>query len=226
MRSTWRTPDPPLLRDVAAVAAGAAVSGASFGAISTSAGLEWWVPVVMSLLVFAGGSQFMAVGVVAAGGGPVAAVLAGLVLNARHLPFGLAVGHVLGDRLSHKLLGSHLLIDESTAFALANRHDPERARAAFWACGAALFGAWNAAVLVGAFVGRTIGDPDAFGLDAAFPAALLALLLPAFEDRVTRNAALLGAAVALAATPVLPPGVPVLLALVGLLAAARREVGA
>lgn len=208
------------------MAAGAAVSGASFGAISTAAGLPWWVPVVMSLLVFAGGSQFMAVGVVAAGGGPVAAVLAGLVLNARHLPFGLAIGHVFGDRLLHKLVGSHLLIDESTAFALANRDDPEKARAAFWACGITLFGAWNAAVLAGAFVGQAVGDPEAFGLDAAFPAALVALLLPALKDRVTRNAALLGAVVALAATPVLPAGVPVLLALVGLVAAARREVRA
>ncbi|MFC5052906.1 AzlC family ABC transporter permease [Saccharothrix xinjiangensis] len=222
MRSTWRTLDPALLRDVSAVAAGAAVSGASFGAISTAAGLPWWIPVAMSLLVFAGGSQFMAVGVVAAGGGPVAAVLAGLVLNARHLPFGLAIGHVFGDRLLHKLVGSHLLIDESTAFALANRDDPEKARAAFWACGITLFGAWNSAVLVGALVGQAIGDPEAFGLDAAFPAALVALLLPALKDRMTRDAALLGAAVALATTPVLPAGVPVLLALVGLLATLRR----
>ncbi|QFZ21889.1 AzlC family ABC transporter permease [Saccharothrix syringae] len=225
MRSTWRTPDPALLRDVTAVAAGAAVSGASFGAISTAAGLPWWLPVVMSLLVFAGGSQFMAVGVVAAGGSPAAAVLAGLVLNARHLPFGLAVGHVLGPGLARRLVGSHLLTDESTAFALA-QPDPERARAAFWSCGVALFGAWNAAVLVGALVGRNVGDPGALGLDAAFPAALVALLLPALKDRVTRDAALLGAVVALAATPVLPAGVPVLLALVGLVATARRGVRA
>lgn len=223
MRSTWRTLDPVLLRDVSAVAAGAAVSGASFGAISTAAGLPWWLPVVMSVLVFAGGSQFMAVGVVAAGGSPAAAVLAGLVLNARHLPFGLAVGDVLGKGLVRRLVGSHLLIDESTAFALAQK-DPEKARAAFWACGVALFGAWNAAVFVGAFVGQNIGDPNAFGLDAAFPAALLALLLPSLKDPATRNAALLGAAVALAATPVLPAGVPVLLALVGLLVAVPRGV--
>ncbi|GAA3462873.1 AzlC family ABC transporter permease [Saccharothrix longispora] len=222
MRSTWRTLDPKLLRDVSAVAAGAAVSGASFGAISTATGLPWWLPVAMSVLVFAGGSQFMAVGVVAAGGSPAAAVLAGLVLNARHLPFGLAVGDVFGKGWGRRLVGAHLLIDESTAFALAQR-DPERARAAYWACGVALFGAWNVAVVAGALVGRNIGDPGAFGLDAAFPAALVALLLPALKDRVTLNAALLGAAVALATTPFLPAGVPVLLALAGLLATARRE---
>ncbi len=226
MRSTWRTPDPQLLRDVAAVAAGAAVNGASFGAIAVAAGLPWWLPVVMSLLVFAGGSQFMAVGIVASGGSPAAAVLAGLVLNARHLPFGLAIGDVLGRGLVARIVGSHLLIDETVAFALAQR-DPARARAAYWSCGIALFGAWNLAVVAGALVGQAIGDPGAFGLDAAFPAALLALTLPALKDRTTRNAALLGSAIALAATPFLPAGVPVLLALGGLLVVfTRKEVTA
>ncbi|RKT56009.1 AzlC family ABC transporter permease [Saccharothrix australiensis] len=226
MRSTWRTPDTRLLRDVAAVAAGAAVSGASFGAISVATGLPWWLPVVMSLLVFAGGSQFMAVGIVAAGGSPAAAVLAGLVLNARHLPFGLAIGDVPGRGPVARLLGSHLLVDETVAFALAQR-EPARARAAYWSCGVALFGAWNAGVVAGVLVGQAIGDPAAFGLDAAFPAALLALTLPALTDRRTRRAALLGSAVALATTPFLPAGVPVLLALVGLVVAVGgREVAA
>ncbi|HEY8373517.1 MAG TPA: AzlC family ABC transporter permease, partial [Pseudonocardiaceae bacterium] len=91
MRSIWRTLDRALLRDIGAVALALVVVGASFGAIAVASGLPVWMPVFMSLVVFAGGSQFMAVGVVAAGGSPVAAVLAGLVLNARHLPFGLAV---------------------------------------------------------------------------------------------------------------------------------------
>ncbi|SEQ49641.1 4-azaleucine resistance probable transporter AzlC [Lentzea albida] len=206
-----------LLRDVAAVALGAAVTGASFGAISVGSGLPWWMPVLMSLVIFAGGSQFMAVGVVAAGGSPAAAVLAGLVLNARHLPFGLAVGDVLGRNPLARIVGSHLLIDESTAFAMAQR-DPARARAAYWACGVSLFFTWNVGVLVGALVGQAIGDPGTFGLDAAFPAALLALTLPALKDAATRNAALAGAAIALLTTPFLPAGVPVLLALVGLVA--------
>lgn len=203
-----------LLRDVAAVALGAAVTGASFGAISVGSGLPWWMPVLMSLLIFAGGSQFMAVGIVA-GGSPAAAVLAGLVLNARHLPFGLAIGDVLGKSPLARIVGSHLLIDESTAFAMSQK-DPARARAAYWACGVSLFFSWNTGVLIGALVGQAIGDPMTFGLDAAFPAALLALTLPALKDKSTRNAALTGGAIALATTPFLPAGVPVLLALAGL----------
>ncbi|MFI6100018.1 AzlC family ABC transporter permease [Lentzea sp. NPDC051213] len=215
MRSIWRTLDAVLLRDVTAVALGAAVTGASFGAISVGSGLPWWMPVLMSVVIFAGGSQFMAVGIVAAGGGPAAAVLAGLVLNARHLPFGLAVGDVLGNGWLARIVGSHLLIDESTAFAMAQK-DPARARAAYWACGVSIFVSWNTGVLVGALVGQAIGDTMTFGLDAAFPAALLALTLPALKGAATRNAALVGAAIALATTPFLPAGVPVLLALGGL----------
>ncbi len=193
------------------------MSGASFGAIAVASGSPWWMPVLMSLVIFAGGAQFMAIGIVAGGGSPIAAVLAGLVLNVRHLPFGLAVGHVLGPGLGSKLVGSHLMTDEAVAFALAQR-DPARARAAYWTCGVVLFATWNASVLVGALVGQSIGDPAAFGLDAAFPAALLALVLPALRDSATVRAALVGAVIALATTPFVPAGVPVLLALAGLLA--------
>lgn len=216
MRSIWRTLDKDLVRGVGALAAAVAVNGLSFGAISVAAALPLWVPVAMSLLVFAGSSQYLAVGVLAAGGSPVAAVLGGLVLNARHLPFGLAVGQVVGDRLATRLLGSHLLVDESVAFALSQR-DPRRARSAFWLCGVALFVSWNISVVVGGLAGQLVSDPSALGLDAVFPAAMLALVLPALRDKETLGAALAGAAVALATTPVLPAGVPVLLSLAGLL---------
>jgi len=195
-----------------------AVIGVSFGAIAVAGGLDWWMPSALSLLVFAGGSQFMVVGVVAAGGGLVAAVAGALLLNARHLPFGLAVGDIMGRGFLARAVGSHLLIDESVAFAMAQKNDPRRARAVFWFLGTMAFAVWNVGTVVGAAAGQVIGDPDAFGLDAAFPAGLLALVLPALKNPRTRNAALLGAAVALAATPFLPAGVPVLLALVGLAA--------
>ena len=216
MRSTWRTLDAALRRDLLAIVLAIAVVGASFGAIAVASGLPWWMPSLLSVLVFAGGSQFMVVGVVAAGGGLVAAVLGALLLNARHLPFGLAVGDIMGRGLLARLFGSHLLIDESVAFAMAQK-DPAKARAVFWTLGSAAFVVWNLGTLAGALAGQGIGDMDAFGLDAAFPAALLALVLPALRGNPrTRNAALLGAAAALAATPFLPAGVPVLLALVGL----------
>ncbi|MBE3012612.1 AzlC family ABC transporter permease [Microbispora sp. NEAU-D428] len=220
MHSLWRTLDRGTLRDIALVCLADAMVGAAFGAIAVSGGLPPWVPVVMSLLVFAGGAQFAAVGVVLSGGAPIAAVAVGLVLNARLLPFGFAIGDVLGGRWWTRLTGAHLMTDEAVAFVLRDG-DPRRRHAAFWACGLGLFVSWNAAVVLGALAGRGIGDTAALGLDAAFPAVLLALVLPALAERNVRNAASLGAVVAVAATPFLPAGVPVLLALTGLVLATR-----
>ena len=215
MSSFWRTPGRATLRDIALVCVADALVGASFGALAVSGGLPTWVPVAMSLLVFAGGAQFAAIGVALAGGAPLAAVATGLILNARHLPFGLAVADVLSGPRWTRLLGSHLMTDETVAFTL--RHDdPARRRATYWLCGAALFVVWNASVVLGALAAHAIGDVTALGLDAAFPAVLLALVLPALADRPTRRAALLGVLIALAATPFLPPGAPVLLSLLAL----------
>lgn len=220
MRSLFRTFDRATLRDIALVCVADALVGASFGAISVSGGLPLWLPIAMSVLVFAGGAQFAAVGVVLSGGGALAAVATGLVLNARLLPFGFTVADVLDGPRWRRLLGAQLMTDESVAFALL-QPDRRRRRAAFWLCGVALFAVWNIAVVVGAAAGGLIGDTDALGLDAAFPAVLLALVLPSLTDRRTRAAALAGAVVAVAATPYLPAGLPVLLALLGLLLAGR-----
>lgn len=224
MRILRRTIGPALLRDVALVCLADGIIGLSFGAASVAGGLPWWVPVTMSLLVFAGSAQIAAVGVALAGGGPIAAVIAGAVLNTRLLPYGLAVADVLGGGLPaqtrrgrwwKRLLGAHLITDESVAFAL-RATGPDGRRMAFWTCGLALFTTWNASVLLGIVVGSTMKNPDAFGLDATFPAVLIALALPALADRRTRWSAGTGAAIAVALTPVLPAGLPVLAALGGL----------
>jgi branched chain amino acid efflux pump len=120
MRTFWRTASPGLLRDVGLVCLADGIVGVSFGATSLGGGLPWWVPVALSLLVFAGGSQIAAVGVVLAGGSPLAAVLAGAVLNTRLFPYGFAVADVLGPaagsgavrRWLARLAGTHVITDE------------------------------------------------------------------------------------------------------------------
>ncbi|TCO46887.1 4-azaleucine resistance transporter AzlC [Kribbella antiqua] len=214
MRSIWRTLDRGLARDIALVCLADGVVGMSYGAISVGGGLPLWVPVLLSIVVFAGASQFLFVGIVAAGGSPIAAVIAGLLVNTRHVAFGLAVSDVIGGGW-RRVPGSHLMTDENVAFALG-QEDLKQRRAAYWAGGIGIFACWNVGVLVGGLAGTMITDTDVFGLDAAFPAVLLALVLPALRDRSTRTAALVGVVVALAATPFLPAGVPVLLALVGM----------
>jgi 4-azaleucine resistance transporter AzlC len=220
MRSIWRTLGPDLARDIALVCVADTIVGVSFGAIAVSAGLPVWLPMLLSVVVFAGAAQFMFVGIVAAGGNPIAAVIAGLLVNARHVPFGFAVGDVLGTGWARRIAGSHLMMDEAVAFALAQR-DATRRRAAYWACGISLFVCWNVGVLIGAFGGTAVNDTDAFGLDAAFPAVLLALVLPSLRDAATRRATLAGAAIALVTSQYLPAGLPVLLALAGVLVALR-----
>jgi predicted branched-subunit amino acid permease len=246
MRILWRTTatghDPALLRDVALVCLADGIVAVSFGATAVAGGLAWWVPVALSVLVFAGGSQIAAVGVVLAGGSPLAAVAAGAVLNTRLFPYGLAVADVIrpsgaepeagaaadqagqggqgwrAGRLAGLLrhvLATHLITDESVAFTLRQR-DPARRRASFWACGAGLFVVWNVAVLLGVLAGSTIRNTNAFGLDATFPAVMLALALPTLTSRSIRVAAGTGAVIAVALTPVLPAGLPLLAALGGL----------
>ncbi|WP_433529274.1 AzlC family ABC transporter permease [Micromonospora sp. CA-263727] len=222
MRTPERTPGAAMIRDVAAIGAAMVAVGASFGAVAVAAGLPGWAAVVMSVLVYAGGAQFMAVGLVAAGS-PLAAVLAGLLLNARHLPFGLTLGDTIGRRLRHRLLGSHLMTDETTAFTLARPPGAVRRRA-FWLAGTLLFLAWNAGTVLGVLAGGVAGDPAALGLDAAFPAGLIALLLPTLRDRETRQVALAGAVLAVLTTPLLPAGLPVLLALAGPALLAARQL--
>lgn len=235
MRLGWRTSGAPerdraLVRDVALVCVADAIVGVSFGATAVAGGLPWWVPIAMSLLVFAGGAQIAAVGVVLAGGSPLAAVAAGAVLNTRLFPYGLAVADVTAGtggtggpsrsparRWLTRLLGAQLVTDESVAFALPHTH-PARRRAGFWTCGLALFTSWNVAVLLGVLAGSAVRNTAAFGLDATFPAVLLALALPTLTDRRTGAAAIGGASAAVALTPLLPAGLPVLAALGGLVA--------
>lgn len=215
--------DRTVRRDIALLCLADGLVGLSFGAIAVAGGLDPWVPVAMSLLVFAGGAQFAAVGLVLSGGGAVAAVVTGLLLNLRLLPFGFAVAEAPGRGLVRRALGAQVVTDETVAFTLAE-DDPRRRGTVFWACGVSLFACWNAGVLAGAVAGGAITDTDAFGLDAAFPAVLLALVLPALSDRRTRIAAAAGAVLAVATTPLLPAGLPVLTALAALaLVIGRRQ---
>lgn len=210
----WRTLDQGLSRDIALVCLAVGVIGLSYGAIAVTSGFTWWFPVLMGALVLAASSEFLFIGIIAAGGSPVAAVLAGLLVNARHLPFGLSVPDVLG-RGWRGLLGTHLMNDETVVFAIA-QDDPARKRAAYWICGLGILAVWPAGAALGALLGSVVEDTGTLGLDAMFPAVILALILPAMKERALRRTALAGAALALASSAFLPAGLPVLVALAAL----------
>ncbi|WP_328672343.1 AzlC family ABC transporter permease [Streptomyces sp. NBC_00328] len=216
MRSLWKTLSRAQWRDIALVCLAVGVIGLSYGAIAVTSGFAWWFPVLMGALVLAASSEFLFVGIIAAGGSPIAALLAGLLVNARHVPFGLAVPDVLG-RGWKGLLGTHLMNDETVVFAIAQDGLP-RKRAAYWACGLGILICWPTGAALGALLGGVVHDTDALGLDAMFPAVILALILPALKQRELRLTSLAGVVLALASTAFLPAGLPVLVALVALAA--------
>ncbi len=221
VRSIWRTLDRSDLTGIAAVCLAVGIIGVSYGASTVTAGLPAWLPILLSVLVLAGGAEFLFVGIVSAGGSLVAAVLVGLVVNARHLPYGLALPEVVGTGW-RRLLGTHVMNDEAVALALAEP-DRNRRHARYWLCGFGVLLAWPLGAALGVAIGATVPDPSRFGLDAVFPAVLLALAVPALRDKATRRAVVVGATIAAVTTPFLAAGIPVLLALPAALLAYNRE---
>ena len=202
------------LSGAAGIGIAVGVYGISFGVLAVAAGMTPLQACVMSMLVFTGASQFAFVGVLAAGGGALAAMGPAVMLALRNAAYGLSLAPILPRRLRDRALASQLVIDESTAMARAE-DDPLAARRAFLATGVAVWLCWNLGTLLGALVGGGIGDPGALGLDAMFPAAFLALLVPQLRRPGAPVAALAGAAIALAVLPFAPAGVPVIAALAG-----------
>jgi len=205
-------------RDALAIGVATGAYGLSYGAIAVASGLSVAQASALSLFAFTGASQFALVGVVGAGGSTVAALVTALLLGSRNTLYAVRLTGLFPAR---RALAAHLVIDETTAMAVTHA-DRVQARRAFWLTGAAVFVCWNLATLIGAFAGDLIADPAALGLDAAFPAAFLALLAPKLRERPVLVAAVGGAAVALLATPYLPTGLPVLLAVVPALVVAQR----
>ncbi len=201
-------------RDSIVLGVAVGVFGVTFGVLATTSGLSVAQACAMSLLVFTGASQFAAVGVVGAGGAAASAVGTALLLAARNGAYGLTISRLLPRPLVARLAASQLVIDESTAMALV-QDDDRHAREAFWFTGVTLYVCWNLGTLVGAVSGEAIGDPEAWGLDAAFPAGFVSFVLPHVRSRPGLVAALLGGVVAVVAIPLTPAGAPVLLSVLG-----------
>jgi 4-azaleucine resistance transporter AzlC len=182
----------------------------SFGAIAVSSGLSVLQACATSLLVFTGASQFALVAVLGAGGAAVSGVVSALLLGTRNSLYAVRMADLLRLRGPRRVAAAQLTIDESTAMAISAPAGLERT--AFFATGVGIYLLWNLGTLLGALGAAHLGDPARLGLDAAVPAAFVALLAPRLRDRDAAAVALAGAALALIAIPLVRPGVPVLLA--------------
>ena len=214
MRELWRDDG---LRQVfgACVTLGLAVGvfAVSFGVAAVGAGASVAQTSVMSLLVFTGASQFSAVSVLGAGGSPAAAFGGAALLAARNSVYGLAMAPHLKGRVATRLVAAQITIDESTAMA-SSQSDETHRRAAFWITGLSVYLFWNIGTLIGAALGSAI-DPKQLGLDAAFPAAFVAMVWPQLRERRSAMAAAIGSTMCLALIPFTPVGVPILCAVLG-----------
>ena len=192
--------------------------GASFGLLAIDAGLSGLGAVVMSATTFAGSAQFAAATILEDGGGVVAAIVAALLLNARYVPFSLAVASIFKGSRSRRAAESQLIVDES--WALAGR------RGSFdygvlVGVGLLLYVVWVGGTALGTVIGDLL-DPEAIGVDAAFPALFLALLAPYLRTRRALLTALLAGAITIVLIPVAPPGVPIVAASLAALLGLRR----
>jgi 4-azaleucine resistance transporter AzlC len=198
--------------------AAAGVVGISFGVVAQPT-MGSIAPIVMSVFVFAGSAQFGATAVLAAGGDAVTAIATGAMLNARFLSMGVAAAPALRGGPLRRALEGQAVVDAS--WALAARGEGGFDREALLGATLPQYPAWVLGTVVGVLLGGAIGDPADFGLDAVFPAFFLALLAAELGRPRAVPVVLLAGAIALALTPVLPAGLPVLLAsaaaLIGLL---------
>ena len=209
-----------LLLQVGLVCLADALVGVSYGALAVSLGFELWVPLSLAILVLAGASEFLFIGIVAAGGSAMAAAIAGLLVNARLLAFGFSLDHQL-DRGWRRYLACHLMSDETVVFGISQQGD-ELNKKAYWLSGLGILCVWPLGVLFGGLIGSYIEDPKVLGLDAMFPAILIALVIPKFDTYKKWVRALSGACLSVASTPFLPIGVPALVALLGIFVNRRK----
>jgi 4-azaleucine resistance transporter AzlC len=166
--------------------------------------------IAMSILVFGGAAQFASVSILIAGGGLASAVSAGLLINTRFLPMGLAVAPALRGSPLRRAAEGQTMVDAS--WAIANRGDGTFDRLLMMGATIPQAAAWWIGTAIGALGGALLGDPAALGLDAIFPAFYLALLAEELRDRSMLASAVLGGAIALVLIPFTPPGIPVVAA--------------
>lgn len=213
------------MRNWIALGAATGVVGVTFGVLAETAGLSLWQAMTMSLLVFTGASQFAIVSIAVAGGSMFAAVGGALLLGARNGLYGVRMSQVLEERGLRRMVAAHLVIDESTGMALLE-DNPAEQRRAFWVTGLAVFTFWNIGTVVGVLAGSVVGNPETYGLDVAFPASFVALLWPHLGAAAGRHVALIAAATALIAVPLLPAGAPVLVAALAVVPVGASELRA
>lgn len=184
--------------------------GASFGVAAATAGWGTVAPVVMSAVVFSGAAQFAIVSVLGAGGSVLTAIAAASLIASRFLAMGVAFGPFMRGGPLRRAVEGQAVVDASLVLA---RTEPGRygVRRLIGSVAPQYVG-WQLGTVGGVLAGARLGDPEALGLDALFPAFFAYLVAGELTTRAQRTTGAAAALIALALIPVAPPGVPVIAA--------------
>ena len=213
----------PTFRDSLSVSITVGAYGVAFGAAAVANGFSVLQSCLLSLLTFSGASQFAVIGVIGAGGGALSGIATASLLGLRNGLYGVLMAPILKVRGFKRVIAAQITIDESTGVSLSQEARGESAmREGFWLTGFGVFIFWNLFTLAGALGAKAMGDPSAWGLDAAVPAAFLGLVWPRLKNSSDKLLALIAAAFAIATTPFLPAGLPIIgTALIAVIAGLR-----
>ncbi len=197
-------------RRIAPIAVAAFAFAVSFGVLARASGIGSVETIVMSATIFAGSAQFAIASILGVGGGIASAIAAAVLLNARYAPISVSVAPIFVGGKLRRLLESQLIVDES--WAMSRGPDGRYDRRLLVGAGLVLYVCWVGGTVIGALAGEALGDPASLGLDAAFPALFLAILVTQVHSTLALAAAVLGGTIALALLPVAPAGVPIVAA--------------
>jgi predicted branched-subunit amino acid permease len=185
--------------------------GTAFGAASIAAGFSVLQTCLLSLLTFSGASQFAVAGVMGAGGSAISAIATASLLGTRNMLYALRMAPLLRVTGLKKIVAAHITIDESTGVAISQEKLGTQAmKQGFWLTGFGVYIFWNLFTFLGALGAQAMGDPSAWGLDAAVPAAFLGLLWPNLTNNFERVLAVSALVMAVVLSPVLSAGLPII----------------
>jgi predicted branched-subunit amino acid permease len=185
--------------------------GTAFGAASIAAGFSVLQTCLLSLLTFSGASQFAVAGVIGAGGTAISAIATASLLGTRNMLYALRMAPLLRVTGLKKIVAAHITIDESTGVAISQEKLGTQAmKQGFWLTGFGVYIFWNLFTFLGALGAQAMGDPSAWGLDAAVPAAFLGLLWPNLTNNFERVLAVSALVMAVVLSPVLSAGLPII----------------
>jgi len=198
-------------RDSLSVSITVGAYGTAFGAAAVANGFSLLQTCLLSLLTFSGASQFAVIGVLGAGGGALSGITTASLLGIRNGVYGVIMAPRLKVKGFKRIVAAQITIDESTAVALGQEVRGEKAmRQGFWLTGFGVFLFWNLFTVAGALGAQAMGDIRAWGLDSAVPAAFLGLVWPRLKTNRDRVLAVGCMIFALAMTPILPAGLPII----------------